>query len=464
MARAVVVGGGIGGMATALFAARRGHEVTVIDRDPPPPVGTVDDIATWDRPGVAQAGHSHYFLARSTRVLREEAPDVLDAMARVGITASEVRFGAGMEEDRALMARRPVWEATLREVVGRESDVTLVAGSVRGLVTARDDPTRVRGVRVRTADGDEEEVTGDMVVDAGGRRSASGRWLVDAGMASPVVEEHPCELHYVCRHYRLREGEVPVSTAVPVVQPLPYAVLLVFLGDSRTFSVATAVSAHDPLRRHLQDPAVLQRVWEAVPLTGAWLERADPIGDVQVMAGLSNRWRRLTANGQPPPRGLVLVGDSALYTNPAQGQGVSLSCWMAQQLAHALDRAADDPVAVTTAHEAWVERELVPQWMDQVVGDDARMRQFRAGVEGAGFLPPVDRAAARDLAMQVLAAEDETFLQLARRVGHLLAPVSTLQGPEITARLDALVDDLPPGPPGGVALSRADFERVVANA
>ncbi len=220
MARAVVVGGGIGGMATALFAARRGHEVTVIDRDPPPPVGTADDIAAWDRPGVAQAGHSHYFLARSTRVLREEAPDVLDAMARVGIAPSEVRFGAGMEEDRALTSRRPVWEAVLREVASREAGVTHVAGSVRGLVTTPDDPTRVRGVRVRTADGDEEEIAGDMVVDAGGRRSASGRWLADAGMAPPVAEEHPCELHYVCQHFRLREGEAPVSTVVPMVQPL----------------------------------------------------------------------------------------------------------------------------------------------------------------------------------------------------------------------------------------------------
>ncbi len=143
---------------------------------------------------------------------------------------------------------------------------------------------------------------------------------------------------------------------------------------------------------------------------------------------------------------------------------MSLSCWMAQQLAHALDRAADDPAAVTAAHEAWAERELVPRWRSQVVGDTARTRQFRAGVEGAGFLPPVDHAAARDLAAMVLAAEDEEFLQLARRVGHLLAPGSTLEGPEITARLDALVDDLHAGPPGGVPLSRADFERVVATA
>lgn len=463
MARAIVVGGGIGGMATALFAARRGHEVTVVDRDPPPPEGTADALAGWDRPGVAQALHSHYFLARSTRVLREEAPDVLDAMARVGIHPSGVRFGDGMEDDRALMARRPVWEATLRGVATTEPGVTTVTASVRGLVTDPGDPARVVGVRVRGDDGSEEELVGDVVVDAAGRRSASGRWLADAGLAPPVVDEHPCELHYLCRHYRLRDGEEPPSTLVPNVQPLPYAVLLVFLGDNRTFSVATAVSAHDPRCRDLQDPAVLERVWRAVPTTAAWLERADPIGDVRVMAGLANRWRRLAADGRAPTPGLVLVGDSALYTNPAQGQGVSLTTWTAQRLADALDRVPDDPAGMVADHEAWVERALVPRWRDEVAQDLRTARQFRAGIDGAGFLPPADRETARDLAAMVLTMRDEAFLQRARRVGHLLAPASTLRDPETLARLDAIAEDLPSGPPGGVPLDRGAFERAVAD-
>jgi 2-polyprenyl-6-methoxyphenol hydroxylase-like FAD-dependent oxidoreductase len=462
MASAVVVGGGIGGMAFALFAARRGHEVTVVDRDPPPPAGAADELVGWERPGVAQAQHAHYFLARSTRVLREEAPDVLDAMASLGITPSEVRFGEGMEDDRALTARRPVWEATLRRVAQDEPGVTTLTGSVRGLVTAPGDPSRVVGVRVRDGDGPDDELVADVVVDAGGRRSASGRWLAGAGLAPPVVEEHPCELHYLGRHHRLREGAEYPSTTVPIVQPLPYGVVLVFIGDNRTFSMAMAVSAHDPLRHRLQDAGVWDRVLRSVPMMAEWLERAEPVGDVRVMAGLSNRWRRLATDGRAPTPGLVLLGDSALYTNPAEGQGVSLTCWMAQRLAADLDRAPTDAAALSAAHEAWVAHELVPRWRHEVASDLRMSRQFRAGVDGAGWLPPEDGNGVREQAAMVLAMRDEAFLQQARRVGHLLAPVSTLFGPEVTDRLDAIAeDDLPPGPPGGAPLSREDFERLV---
>ena len=80
VARVVVIGGGMAGSAMALFSGRRGHEVLVVDRDPGPPEGDADELARWDRSGVVQAGFSHYFLARSTRIVRQEAPDLLEAL------------------------------------------------------------------------------------------------------------------------------------------------------------------------------------------------------------------------------------------------------------------------------------------------------------------------------------------------------------------------------------------------
>lgn len=456
MARVVVVGAGPGGLATALFSARRGHEVVVVDRDPGPPDGPADVLAAWERPGVAQAAFSHYFLARSTRVVHEEAPDLLDALEAVGILPSDVRFGPGMEDDRALLARRPVYEGVMRRFVDREPGIEMHCASVRGLIAERG-TAHVRGVRLD----DRTEVDADLVVDAAGRRSASGRWLRDLDLPAPAVHDDPCELQYVGRHYRLRDGELFPSLDVPVVQPLPYAVILVFIGDNRTFSVATAVSSHDPLRRRLHEPDVLDRFLRAVPLTADWLDRADPIGDVRVMAGLANRRRRVVSNGAPTPTGLALVGDASHYTNPALGQGISLTFWMAQRLADAVERAPDDPSGMIRDHEAWLDEELGPRYERQVVDDAQTTRQFAAGCRGEGWLPAEDPRLQRRLAVMMLASEDEQVELVGRRVAHLLEHPSAYDAPDIAPRVDALLDHLPAGPPGEVPLPRRAFEELV---
>ena len=54
--RAVIVGAGPTGLYTAIALARRGHQVTVIDRDTGPGGGQ-----WWDRKGVMQFHHPHFF-------------------------------------------------------------------------------------------------------------------------------------------------------------------------------------------------------------------------------------------------------------------------------------------------------------------------------------------------------------------------------------------------------------------
>lgn len=259
MARVVVVGGGMSGLATALFGARRGHDVTVVDRDQGPPDGGSDAAASWERRGVAQAHFAHGWPARSGRILRQEAPELLPVLHDAGIGTADARFGPGFEDERVLTARRPVYESVLRRFVAQEPGVHLVHGSVTGLVTT---PGGDRIIGAHLADG--SVIDGDVTVDAGGRRSASTRWLRSLGFDEPVTEDVPCGLHYLSRHYRFRDGEdPPVNDWVVDVQP--YLVALAFIGDNRTFSLAMAVSANDPLRAGLQDADVYDRVLRAIP-------------------------------------------------------------------------------------------------------------------------------------------------------------------------------------------------------
>ena len=106
-AEVCVIGAGMAGLACALFLARAGHLVTLVERDAAPRPAYADAALTaWSRPGVPQWGNGHAFHGLSRRVLSESAPDILEALAAAG--AGERRFSAAlidpMPEDDDLVA------------------------------------------------------------------------------------------------------------------------------------------------------------------------------------------------------------------------------------------------------------------------------------------------------------------------------------------------------------------------
>ncbi len=61
MARIVVLGGGVCGLASGLMLARDGHEVTVLERDTAPVPESVDEAwEGWSRDGVTQFRMAHF--------------------------------------------------------------------------------------------------------------------------------------------------------------------------------------------------------------------------------------------------------------------------------------------------------------------------------------------------------------------------------------------------------------------
>src|SRR5262245_34890123 len=125
---AVVLGGGIAGLAAARLLRRHFERVVVLERDQRPEVeGPEDAFSRWERAGAPQFRHSHAFLARARLVLLAHMPDVLDQMRDVGtreITLAEtVPPGLAMpprdddEEVVLLACRRATCEWALRESV-----------------------------------------------------------------------------------------------------------------------------------------------------------------------------------------------------------------------------------------------------------------------------------------------------------------------------------------------------------
>src|SRR5512132_4549509 len=175
-AAVAILGGGLAGLAAALAFGRMGRRVVLLERDPPTRAGDADTLfERWDRAGIAHFRQPHNFLALARRVLLEEAPDVLDTLAGLGVLENrqyELLPGEVEPDDEAFVsicARRPVFEMALRQAAAAEPTIEVEAPTrVVGLVTAnapRDGVVVVSGVRTDRG----QEVVAELVVDALGR-------------------------------------------------------------------------------------------------------------------------------------------------------------------------------------------------------------------------------------------------------------------------------------------------------
>ncbi|UUU39038.1 NAD(P)/FAD-dependent oxidoreductase [Streptomyces sp. NBC_00162] len=459
MAHLLVIGGGVGGLATALLAARQGHTAELFERDTRAPGTALDrDFFGWRRPAVPQASQPHALLGAARNVLREELPDVHAEMLRLGARERheldwfDVRPPARPGDDDLVMlqARRIVLESALATALRAEPGVVSRYGEpVTGLLTAPGD--RVTGVTTEVGG-----YPGDLVVDAGGRRGGVERWLTAAGCRPPVVERHRTGLAYFCRWYRLPEGMDEGPRRPWAVTGGAFAGCAVFPADNRVFAVTLFVHTTDTTRSALRDPAVFEGAARSFPPGAAWLALgAEPLSEVLATASLDNRWSALVDERGPVVTGLVPVGDAITHTNPTLGQGTSLALWAARRVART---AHQDPESERFAadHHAWAVRTLKP-WFDfQVVADAAIGERFatRAGRTGTAR----EVAALFDCAL-----EDPEVMRARARVRHLADPPERAYAdPEIRARVARWLAARPDYEPNAVGPDRAEWEKLTA--
>ncbi|MGW3042151.1 NAD(P)/FAD-dependent oxidoreductase [Kitasatospora sp. NPDC001159] len=423
MARVAVIGGGIGGLGTALMLGRRGHEVTLFEQDARQAGDDLNhDFLHWDRPRVPQAVQPHSFLAPVRTVLQADAPDVhADLLARGAREYHDFDwFGehpphrAGDEDLVTLRMRRIVLEAALASAVRREPTVEVRRGCrVSALLVEEGRPARVTGIRVGA-----QTHRADLVVDASGRRSPVPGWLVAAGCRPPVVDSHRAGIAYLCRWYRLRADGPRDPGRVKPGSAAAFALAGVFPSDNDTFAVNVVLSTGDPSRSALIDPTVFEAAARSFPACAAWLDLdPEPQSAVLAMAGLDNRWTTLTDDDGPVVTGLVNAGDSLIHTNPTLGHGAALALRTAQYLGAHADEVAADP----TGYHAWTTRTLRPLFDAQVTADRANEQRL------AESSPPSDRRAA---ALAACAFEDPVVMRARAQVRHLVRTPDEAYGSE----------------------------------
>jgi 2-polyprenyl-6-methoxyphenol hydroxylase-like FAD-dependent oxidoreductase len=335
VARIIVLGGGVCGLAAGILLRRDGHEVTVLERDREAVPASVDDAwERWPRDGVTQFRQTHYLTSRGREVLDLVLPDVrIGLVAAGGMTMDPLQMMPPAITDRAprdgderfvtVNARRSTVEQVLAGTAELENGLQIRRGvTVTGLVThAYNGVPHVTGVRTDAG----AELTADLVVDAMGRRSQLPRWLQADG-AGPVHEEaEDSGFIYYSRYFRARDSGMPEFHA-PLLTEMGTFSILTVPADNGTWSVTLYTASGDQPLKRLRDPDAWTRLLAACPLHAHWLD-GEPITGMISMGGIVDRYRRLLYGASPVATGVALAGDAWACTNPSQGRGMTLrSC------------------------------------------------------------------------------------------------------------------------------------------
>ncbi|MFJ3835435.1 FAD-dependent oxidoreductase [Streptomyces sp. NPDC090054] len=380
--RAIVIGAGITGMLAAVALREVTDEVLIVENDELPD-------GPLPRKGLPQARHAHSFWSGGVLAAETLLPGVTDrwmaaGARRIPIPTGMVGFSSegwfrrwNSETHFILACSRDLLDSVVRDFVLEAGRVSIRQRTrVEGLTGSA---AGVTGVRVRGADGREEDLEADFVIDASGRGSRTPRHLQELGVGSAPERSLDLGLVYATRLFRAPEGAgdfpiVSVQSDARLAGPGQGASILP-IEDNKWLVTALgtrggeptgAVEDFEPFTRGLRHPLVGEIISHLEPLTGVAINRS------------TRNTRRYFEHLKNWPERFVVMGDALAAFNPTYGHGMSVGAQSALALKNVLS--AND---VNTPHlsrriQKAVAKPVAAAW-DLALGQDVFYPQVRGG-------------------------------------------------------------------------------------
>ena len=440
--QAVVIGGGMGGLAAAGALANHFEKVVVLERDFLPP-------NVSERPGTPQCRHIHALLAGGQRALRELFPAFEHDLARAGAVplrvATDLRlevpgFDPFPQRDlgwHVYSMSRPLIELVVRQQVQRYANVMLRERCrVRNLIVSPDRET-VAGVRCEDGDGRSETLPVDLVVDASGRGSLTQDLLVSIGYPSPEETVIGVDFGYARAIFAIPD-DAPAdwkgAMTLPNASENSRGALMLPIEGQRWMVGFAGRYGEKPPGDFEGFLAFAQQMRTSTVYNA--IRRAQPLSNVARYGFAASIWRHFEKL-ETFPRGLLPFGDAICRFNPVWGQGMSVAAQEAVLLRRVLGSGDGNPLT-TLARSFFAEAsELIETpWVSAAIPDFAFPQT-------EGERPAdLDRMLKFGNALTRLAADDPAVHKLTVEVRHLLKPRSALRDPDLVGRVEDIMAEM----------------------
>jgi 2-polyprenyl-6-methoxyphenol hydroxylase-like FAD-dependent oxidoreductase len=425
--RAIVIGASVAGLLAAHVLSRHFDEVVIVERD------TLPKDAQF-RKGVPQSRHLHVLLARGADILEQFFPGFRESLFAAGAQpidwTRDVLFlgaaGWGIRFPRSLtliLSHREVLEWAIRQrVLGSEKIRCIEEHDATELLPTSNG---FNGVRIKARpDGEVQELTAQLVVDASGRNSKAPDWLTAHGYPAPRQTVINSFLGYASRQYAQPANldvdwkalfllpKAPKSARSGGLFPIDHTRWMVTLAGAGRDYPPNDEAGFLEFAHTLRSPIL----YEA-------LRGAEPLTPISTYRRTENQWRHYHELNRWPER-FVVLGDAVCAFNPIYGQGMTSGA----ESSLVLDRWLGGTESALE-FQRQLGKTVATPWL-LATGEDFRFPTTEGGKPGL-----TTRAAHRyfDRLLEV-ATVDETVAQAFLRVLHLLDPPGVLFRPGILAR------------------------------